>query len=53
MFHCAGIFQRDSFVVSLVGIYLDNSTESGTGSITGLLREAVGMPAKAWRNAID
>lgn len=29
MFHFAGIFWMDSFVVILGGIYLDNSTESG------------------------
>lgn len=53
MFHFAGIFWKDSFVEVLRGIYLDNSTESGTGGITGLSREPVTMLAKAWRNGIE
>ena len=41
MCHC-----KDSFVVSLGGVYLDNSTEFGTAGIMGQSREPVTLPAK-------
>lgn len=37
---------KDSFVVSLGGVYLDNSTEFGTAGIMGRSREPVTMPDK-------
>ena len=52
MFHFAGIFLKDSFVVILGGIYLVNSPESGRANIMGLSREPVTVLTKAWRNGV-
>ena len=44
MFCFAGIFRKDGFVVSLGGIYLDNSAESGTAGTMGLSGD--GLPCQ-------
>ena len=51
MFHFAGIFLKDSFVVILGGIYLVNS-QSGRANVMGLSREPVTVLTKAWRNGV-